>query len=234
MDNRLGWSTIVLATTFLVGCQTGIVRNQGVVRTLTGLEMDEVTAGSAAVANDTAAHALGSNVQTNALASATAYSGTDPIAAAPYFDHTNSRNYTNSQTVASASSDVLTKTTLSNYASVEGTSGGVSIDVTADGSGTSRAQVDSQLYGVSTDRADIVFGSAAAVACCGSNAAAQVTINSRTGGPYSKELRAAPVSDTPGQTRDRVDVAVVSSALPILDSAQVLAAAASARMSPKY
>jgi len=234
MDNRLGWSTIVLATTFLVGCQTTIVRNQGVVRTLTGLEMDEVTAGSAAAANETAAHALGSNVKTTALASATAYSGTSPIVAAPYFNYANIRNYANSQTAASAASDALTKTALSNHASVDGSSGGASITATADGSGTSRAQVESQFYGVSTNRADILFGSVAAVACCGSEAAAQVTIKSRTGGPYSKELRAAPVFDTPGQIRDRVDIAVVSSALPLLDLAPVLTAGTPARVSPKY
>ena len=228
MDNRSGWAAIVLAMTFLTGCQTAIIEHQRVVRILTELEMDGVTAGSAVATNDTAAHALGSHVQTNALADATARSGASPIGAAPYLDDINS------QTVASASSDGLTKATLSSHASVEGINGGASIDVTADGSGTSRAQVDSQFYGFSTNRVDIVFGSAAAVVCCGSDAAAQVTINSRTGGPYRREILATPTSDTPGQTRTRVDVAVISSTLPILDPAQVSATDLPTRASPKY
>jgi hypothetical protein len=228
MDNRSGWITMVVATAFLAGCETTIIQRPGVLRVLTGLEMDEVTAGSAVAANDTTARALGSAAETNVSGSASAYSGTGPIADAPLL------YYTNSQAIASAGGDVLTETGLSSRTSVDGANGGASIEATASASGTSRAQVDAQFNGISTNRADIVYGVVAAVACCGSGAEAQVGVNTRTGGPYSRELRATPASDTPGAAQSRIDIAVVSSTLPVLDPAQLLAASSSPRVSPKY
>ena len=228
MGNRSGWKAMVLATAFLVGCETTMIQHSGGARILTGAEMDEVTAGSAVAANDATARAFGSGAQTKVLGNAATYSGSAPIAGAAFF------NYTNSQAIASASGNMLTETGLSSHASVDGANGGASIDATAASDGTTRAQVNAQFYGISTNRADIVFGSVAAVACCGSDAATSVTVNSSTGGPHSKEVRAARVSDTPGKVQTTVDIAVVSSALPILDPAQVLAAGAPTRASPKY
>lgn len=228
MGKRSGWNALVLSSAFLAGCQAIVIQHSGGKRILTASEMDKVTAGSAVAANDTTARALGSTAETNVLGSGSAYSGTAPIAGAslPY--------YVNSQAIASASGDVLTTTGLSSHTSVDGTSGGASIEAIAGASGTSRAQVHAQFYGVSTNRADIVFGSVAAVGCCGSDAEAQVGVNPRTGGPYSRELRAAPTSDTPGPAHSRIDIAVVSSTLPVLDPAQLSVAGSSARTSPKY
>jgi hypothetical protein len=228
MGNRSGWSAMVLATAFLAGCQTTLTQRPGGAKILTESEMDEVTAGSAVGAADAAAHALGSEARTDVLGDVSAYSGTGPIAGIPLL------NYANSRANASASSDERAETGLSSQASVVGANGGASIGATAAGVGTSRAQVTAQFYGMSTKRADIAFGSVAAVACCGSSAGAQVKVDGGAGGPFSRELRAAPVSDTPDQVQNRVDIAVVSSALPILDPAQVLAARAPARASSKY
>ncbi len=228
MGNRSGWSGIVLATVFLAGCQTVIIQRPGGARILTGSEMDEVTAGSAVGASDAAAQALGSNARTDVLGDASAYSGVGPIAGAPFL------NYASSRANASASGDELAETGLSSQALVDGANGGASIRATAAGVGTSRAQVTAQLYGMSTNRADIVFGSVAAVACCGSGAGAEVKVDSSTGGPFSRELRAAPMSDAPGQVQNRVDISVISSTLPILDPAQVSVAGAPTRASPKY
>jgi hypothetical protein len=228
MGNRSGWSAMVLATAFLASCQTTIIQRSGGARILTGSEMDEVRAGSAVAVNDAAAHALGSKARADVLVNVSAYSGAGPIASTLFL------NYANSRAIASASGDELAETGLSSHASVLGANGGASIGVTAAGVGTSRAQVTAQFYGMSANRADIVFGSVAAVACCGSGAGAQVKVGSSAGGPYSRELRAAPVSDAPGQVQNRVDIAVVSSALPTVDPAQVLAAGAPARAFPKY
>ena len=228
MSNRSGWSGIALAAIFLAGCQTTIIQSPSGERNLTNSEMDEVTAGSAVGANSAAAHALGSQARTDALGDASAYLGVGQVAGAPFL------NYAKSRVNASASGDEFTETGLSSRVLVDGANGGASIGVAAAGVGTSQAQVAAQLYGISTNRADVVFGSVAAVACCGSGAGAQIKVDSGTGGSFSRELRAAPLSDMPGQVRKRIDIAVVSSALPILDPAQLSVASAPARASPKY
>jgi hypothetical protein len=228
MGKSSGWNALVLATAFLAGCQTTVIQHSGGKRILTGSEMDKVTAGSAGATNDATARAVGSEAQTNVLGSASAYSGTGPIAGAPFL------YYANSETIASASGSELAETGLFSQASVDGRNGGASITATAAGVGTSRAQVTARFYGISTNRADIVFGSVAAVACCGSGTEAEVNANSRTGGLYSREIRAMPASDTTGQARNTIDLSVVSSALPILDPAQVFSAGAPTRASPKY
>jgi hypothetical protein len=221
-------NTTVLAAAFLAGCQATMMQTSGVARVLTELEMDKITAGSAAAANETTAHALGLDAEANVLGNASAYSGGGPIVGAPAL------HYANSQAAASSNGELFAKAALSSYVSVHGANGGASIDATAGGAGTNHAQVEAQFYGISTSREDIVFGSIAAAACCGPDAEAEVGANTRTDGAYSRELRAAPASDTPGQAHNRIDVAVASSALPILDPAQMVAAGAPTRAFPKY
>jgi hypothetical protein len=228
MGKCSGWSAMLLAMATIAGCQTTIAQHRHGSRILTGPEMDVVTAGSAVASNGAAAHALGLETQTAVSGGASAYSGISPILGAPLL------NYGTSQATASAGGDELAETRLSSAISVDGTNGGASIAATAAGLGTSHAQVNAQLYGISTARADVAFGSVAAVACCGSDTEAQVRVNGAAGGPYSEELRAAPVSEATGQVGSRVDITVVSSALPILDQAQVLVAGAPTRVSPKY
>jgi hypothetical protein len=90
-----------------------------------------------------------------------------------------------------------------------------------------------QFYGVSTARADLVFGLAAANACCAPDLGAEVKASGGAGGPYSIEIQGYPVSDTPGSVQSRVDIAVASSALPIVDPGQTMGLPI-ARGSPKY
>jgi hypothetical protein len=205
-----------------------MIQHRGVARVLTEVEMDKITAGSAAAANETTAHALGLDAEANVFGNAAAYSGGGPIVGAP------SLYFANSQAIASSSGDLFAKTALSSHVSVYGANGGASIDATAGGAGTNHAQAEAQFYGISTSREDIVFGSIAAAACCGPGAEAEVGANTRTGGAYSRELRAAPAFVTLGQAHNRIDIAVASSALPILDPAQMAAAGAPTRASPKY
>jgi hypothetical protein len=226
MGNRWGWSAMGSLIAMFAGCQTTTIPGSGGARILTGFEMDEVTAGSAVAVNDAAARALGSSPQAAVLGIASAYSGNSPIAGAPFLD------YANSQAIAAGNGE-LVETGLSSHVSVDGTNGGASIDAKAAGTGTTRAQVSAQFYGISTRRADLVFGSVATAACCGSAATAQVKADSGAGGPYTSELRGVATSDISGQVQRGVDIAVVSSALPILDPTQLLVTG-SARISPKY
>lgn len=226
--NHLRRIAIVLALAMVAGCDATINQRPGGARILTGFEMDQVTAGSAVAANDAAARGLGLAPQTQVLGIASAYSGNGPIAGAPIL------YYANSQTTASASGGNFAQTSLSSRISVDGGNGGASVDARAAATGVSQAQVTAQFYGISTNRADLVFGSVAAGACCGSDTAAGVEVESTSGGPYTSEVRSAPASTTPGQVQNRVDIAVASSQKPILDPAQVQAAGAPAQVSPKY
>ena len=227
MGNRLSRSAILLWLATIGGCDATINRSRGSGRLLTNFEMDRVTAGSAVTANNAAAHGFGSAPNAVALGITSANSSTNPISA-PLFD------YANSQVTASASGGNLAQTGIWSQISLEGPKGGASVDAKAAGTGTRQAQVTAQFYGVGTNRADLAFGSVTAIACCGSDAAARVEVDSRADGPYTQELRGTPTSDIPGQVQSKVDIAVVSSALPLLDPAQVLVTVGSARASPKY
>jgi len=232
MSNRLGWDAMLLALTLLSGCETVTVSNSRRARILTDGEMNQVTAGAAVAVSDAAAHALGTKAQTSVSANARTNLSNSLIAEFPF------RNYPAARATASASSSGLVQADVSSQISVNGANGGAWINAaavgTVGGNNPSLAQASTQTYGISTSRADVVFGSVSAVACCGSAATAQVNADSHAGGHYSTELRDAAMSDMSGQVQRRVDIAVVSSALPILDPAQVLVTGGPARISPKY
>ena len=232
MDGRSRWNAIALATAMVAGCETTALQNSGGARLLTGAEMDQVTAGAAVAVSDAAAHALGTKAQTSVSANARTNLSNSLIAEFPF------RNYPAARATASASSSGLVQADVSSQISVNGANGGAWINAaavgTVGGNNPSLAQASTQTYGISTSRADLVFGSVSAVACCGSAATAQVNADSHAGGHYSTELRDAAMSDMSGQVQRRVDIAVVSSALPIVDPAQVLVTGGPARISPKY
>jgi hypothetical protein len=228
MGKPWDWSAMVSLIAIFAGCQTTTTQGPGRARTLTRFEMDAVTAGSAIASNDAAASAVGSASRAGVLGIAAAYSGSGPFVVAPFL------NYANSHAMASADKGEIAETGLSSSVSVDGLNGGASIDASAAGTGTSRAQITAQFYGISTNRGDVVFGSVTAAVCCGSHATAEVKADGKAGGPYAGQLQTAPASDASGQVQRRVDIAIVSSALPILDPAQALVTGGAARTSPKY
>jgi hypothetical protein len=227
-----GWYALVLAIPLVAGCETTTLRNSGRARILTGAEMDRISAGAAVAVNEATARALGAAPQTAVSATTQTNSGGSPIAGAPFL------NYATSRAMASAGNGELVQAGVSSQISVDGANGGARIDAAATGAvagnATSHAQVSTQTYAISTIRADLAFGSVSASACCGSAAEAQVKADSRAGGPYSREIHGAALSDAPGQVQRKVDIAIVSSALPVLDPAQLLVTGGSARISPKY
>jgi hypothetical protein len=194
---------------------------------LTAAEMDRVSVGASAVAeNQIEAQALAPGAgaaQTTASASTLAVSSSNPVAGPP-FAHLSS-NYSNSQATASAIGGQLAETSGSSHISVAA-NGGAQIDAAgtavAAGGERSKAQVSLQFYGLSTGHVDLAFGTAAAAACCAPLLAAQVTANGGAGGPYSQEIKAFPPSATPGQIQSRADIAVISSSLPLLNAGQMM------------
>jgi hypothetical protein len=232
MDSHSRWNAMVMALAIVSGCESGTTHDSGGARILTAIELDQVTAGSAIAANEATGRSLGPAPQTAVLATTRSYSGTSPIAGVPFV------NYATSQATASASNGEFAHAGLSSHISVDGGNGGARIDAsatgTAVGNGANNAQVTAQTYGISTSRADLVFGTATAAACCGSSTTAQVELDGAAGGPYSREFRSAQESDISGQAQTRIGIAIVSSTRPMLDPAQVLVAGAPARVSPKY
>jgi hypothetical protein len=225
MSNRSNWKAMVLAIPMLAGCAATAVHSPGGTRLLTTAEMDRATAGSADAVNDVAAHALSPRAETTTSATTLAISGSSPIAGPPFLSFL-SPNYSNSQGVASATSGQLAEASGSSHISVSGAGGGASIDATgtgiAAGGRASQAQMTMQFYGLTIGQVDLVFGSAVATACCAPLIGTQVTVDGGAGGPYRRELQGAPLSDIPGQSQSRVDIAVASSALPIVDPGQVM------------
>src|SRR5262249_53882357 len=145
-------------------------------------------------------------------------------------------SYANSQATALANNGMPATADISTQVSVDGANSGVWLDAAgtaiASGRPTRRAQVSAQLSGVSTSRADILCASAAAGAFGASPVGAQVKVDGGGRGQFSTVLRGEPVSDISGQAESRVDIAIASSALPILDPARVLAARALPRIYP--
>jgi hypothetical protein len=232
MGDPSRWHALVLAMAMLAGCEIRAAKNSGGARILTDAEMIRITAGAAVAVNQATARALGPASQTAVSATTQTYSDRNPNAGAPLL------NYAASPATASARSGDFAQAGLSSQISVDGGNGAARIDTGATGAasadGTNRALMRTQTYWISTSTADLVFGSVSAVACCGSTTTAQVNAASEAGGQYSKELRSVVTSDTPEQVQRTIDIAVVSSALPILDPAQVLVTGGPAPVSPKY
>jgi hypothetical protein len=230
MGDRSARKSAVLAIALVAGCETTTLENTSGVRLLTGAEMDRITAGSVVAIGEATAYALGSAPQT--AVSATTNSAPSLFAGAPLLE------LASSQAAAFASGSEFANANLSSHVSVVGSGGGARVDASGAASSTendtSRAQVRTQSYGVTTNRADLVFGLIEAVACCGSGATAQVRVDSGAGGLYSRELRDAHMSIGAGQIQSSVDFALVSSALPIADPAQVAITGSPPRISPKY
>lgn len=213
---------MVLATMVVAGCKNGATEDpSGGPRLLTGIEMDQLTAGSAVAGNQVDALALGSAPQTTAFTSTAVDSGGSPITGAPFL------NYASSQAGASsASNGAFVQASGLSQIQVSGGGGGASIDgaatATAMGSQPSNAEINIQFTAISLSHLDFVYGSISAVTCCDPHNTTQAKVDSGAGGPYTKQLQGEPVSDIAGQIQSRIDAAVASSTLPLLDAGEGL------------
>ena len=231
MGRRRRWKVIVgLALTTLTGCEHTVVYAPPGAEVLTADEMDQITVGSATATVDAAAGALPPG-------SAAALTSTSTLSQANASPGYLGSNFSNSQLSAAAISGQSAEVSGTSHTFVSSSNGGAWIDATgvatAAGGQSSQAQLGMQFYGISTARADLVFGLAVANACCAPDLGAQVKASAGAGGPYSIEIQGNPVSDTLGSVQSRVDIAVASSALPIVDPGQVMELPI-ARGSPKY
>ena len=216
---------LVIPLAVLFGCELSAIPSTSGMRVLATTELDRITVGSARASIDLAAYALPPAAQTVASTNTLAISGSSPVVGPPFLGNL-SKNFSTSQGIASASSSQQAQTAGSSHTSVSGTNGGAAIDAVgaslAAGPGLGQTELSLQFQGFSTARADLVYGTAIATACCAPGLSAQVAASGEAGGPYSAELQVHPRSDQPGQVQSRVDIAVVSSALPIIDPGQMM------------
>jgi hypothetical protein len=214
---------MITAIAMLAGCNTVDIKAIRTARVLTLAEMDQVSAGSAVAVGHVDAFAVGFAPQT--AATTTTLASADILVPAPPFLKLLTLNYASAQGAASAGNALLTTAGGSTHIGVDGVGGGAAIDAAsasiAAGSSSSHAQINMQFYGLSIDRVDLVFGTATATACCAPTLRAQTTADG-SGGGHWRELRAFSITDIRG-VQSRVDISVVSSALPILDAGQVAA-----------
>jgi hypothetical protein len=226
MRNGAQWKPmLVIPLAMLFGCELSAMPGAGGMRVLATTELDRITVGSASASIDLAAHALPPAAQTGGSTSTLAISGSSPVAGPPFLGNL-SQNFSTSQGTSSATSSQLAQTSGSSHTSVSGANGGAAIDAVgtslAAGPGTGQTELSFQFQGFSTARADLVYGTGIATACCAPGLSAQVAAGAEAGGPYWAELQAHPRSDQPGQVQSRVDIAVASSAFPIIDPGQLM------------
>lgn len=223
MGNRLGIKAMVLTIGMLAGCETAIPNPRGS-RLLTGSEMDQITAGSVGAINRAEAHAHGFTSQATASTSTLVALSSGTIAGVHVVNAASS-NYVSSQLSASAGNGQTATASGSNHVYAEGDNGVAQIDAAATavsaGGGASHAQVSINFSGIRTSRADLAFGSVTAAACCAPFAEAQIELAGRAGGPFARELRSVSLSNTRGEMQMRTDIAVISSALPMIDPGQM-------------
>jgi hypothetical protein len=216
-----GCAAMIVAAAVLSGCEEAEFQRSGGPTVLTETQMDRVSAGTAAAVSSVQAFAVGAAPQTSASTSTLANAGT-PMTAQPFLQQS-SLNYASVQGTASAANGSLTDANGSTQIGVNGGGGGASIEAAtvsmAAGSTSSQTQINMQFYGVSIGHVDLVFGTATAAACCAPTLEAQVTAEG-SGGGYLREYKASPITDNPGQVQSRVDISIISSALPILDTGQ--------------
>jgi hypothetical protein len=214
---------LVIPLAVLFGCELSATPGTRGMRVLATTELDRITVGSAGASIDLAAYALPPAAQTVASTNTLAISGSSPVVGPPFLGNL-SKNFSTSQGIASASSSQQAQTVGSSHTSVSGTNGGAAIDAVGASlaAGPGQTELSLQFQGFSTARADLVYGTAIATACCAPGLSAQVAASGEAGGPYSAELQVHPRSDQPGQVQSRVDIAVVSSALPIIDPGQMM------------
>ncbi len=216
---------LVIPLAMLFGCELSAMPSTSGMRALATTELDRITVGSAGASIDLAAYALPPAAQTVATTNTLAISGSSPVISPPFLGGL-STNFSTSQGIASASSGQLAQTTGASHTSVSGANGGAAIDAVgasiAAGPGLGQTELSLQFQGFSTARADLVYGTAIATACCAPGLSAQVAVVGHAGGPYTAELQVHPGADQPGQVQSRVDISVVSSALPIIDPGQMM------------
>jgi hypothetical protein len=197
-------------------------QRSGPSRSLDTVELDAVTVGAASSAIDVAAVSLSANPQSSTSTSTIAVSQSSPAAGLSALGILSAET-SHLQGTASAGG-LVAAVEGSSQILIAGASRGAFINVdgtaVAAGSAAGRAELSMQFDGITIGRVDFAFGTAIMHACCAPLVASQVSANGQ-GGPYSAALTGYTSSHLAGQSESRVDAAVASSTLPIIDPGQM-------------
>jgi hypothetical protein len=219
--------TFLALATVLTGCNITDAQRFRTPRILTNSDLEKITAGSSAARNEILADAIGAAPEAIVSGTVSAFSGDTPIIGMPI------SNFAMTQGKAFASGSERAETLLLSHLSIDHLNREAELDGVAVSSGNSLAEATTQFYGVSTKAADIVFGSIRSIACCDITAGTQVSVFSKSSGSYTTEVRNRPLVNRPGERQSRLDLAVVSSSLPLWPPGQALLSQ-SLWLSPKY
>jgi hypothetical protein len=209
-------STSLALATVLAGCNTTDAQRFRTPRILTSSDLEKITAGSSDARNEILAYAIGAAPEATVAGTVSAFSSDTPMSGMPI------SAYAAIQGIAFASGSERAETLLFSHLSLDHLNREAELDGVAVSSGNSRAEATTQFYGVSTKTADIVFGSIRAIACCDATAGTQANVFSKLSGSYTTEVRNRPLVNRPGERQSRLDLAVVSSTLPLLPAGQAL------------
>jgi hypothetical protein len=224
MVKRVGCAaTIAITLLPLFACQpaTPLIAHPGGSRLLTGVEMDQISAGSAIAISNAEATAVGLAGQTLAHTNTFTASST-PVPTQP-FTNVFTLSYASLQAAAIAVRGAFNQASGAATIAVDGVAIVANSTATAAGSPFSgSAQINMQFYALSIGTVDVAFGSATATACCAPSVVAQTTATA-AGSGYSQQIQSTPIATVSGQVQSQVDIAVVSSPLPMLGAGQAAA-----------
>lgn len=224
MAHRWCCATLVLTLTTLAGCGA-TTSPDGEARSLTEIELDHILASSSAALSSADAFAIGSIAQSS-VSTSTFVGSVNTVPPSSAFGTLPLLNYATAQSSASGNEAMDNQAFGSVRIGVDGRGGGASIaaggNAAALGSAAGQAQINMNFYGVSIGQVDLAFGTATAAGCCAPLLRADVSADG-VGGGYWRQVEAFTRSAGPSQVQSRVDIAVISSALPMLDAGQVSA-----------
>ncbi len=202
-------------------------------RSLTEIEMDRITVGDARATSFASAQAIGSPATASTLTSDLSVASGSPSAGTPFLNYATSQSQASGAAAEAAQADAAGEIFVGSASQV-GAGANVASTASATGDDGARAQVNLQLYGVSTtNNTSVVFGTTDAVACCAPHASAQATVDTFAEGPYATGQQASRTELNAGAIESTTDFVEVSSSLPIIDPSQ-LAAARAPRIAPRY
>jgi hypothetical protein len=234
------------------GCTTPTYQTpQFAARHLSDNDMDRITAGEAYATSTASAQATGATAFTSVSDLSLVSSGS--INGAPVVSYATLQGHALAAQAVSAQASAAGQLAISN-----GTTAGIEAATASAAKATgpdSRAQADIQLYAtLTTNQTAVVFGSTDTLGCCAPQSNGQTPQpNSQTSqssgqtsqpngqaimsimaqGAYTEGKQVHRTGTTPAAAESGVDVAEVSSRLPLIDPSELIAASAT-RIAPRY
>lgn len=217
----------------MAGCSASPSHStQSAARVLAEIEMDWITVGNARATSRAFAQSIGPAATAATLSSDLSLAGSSSIMGAPFLNYAMSQSQALSASGESAGADGSGEIFVGNGTILNARASTTSV-ARATGQDASAA-IKIQLYGITViNQTSVAFGTIDATACCGSDASAEVTVNTSVNGPYVTGQQAHRIEHNSRTSEFSIAFAEVSSLLPLVDPS-LLAAALATRIAPRY